>query len=93
MRERGEVRVKLRVGNRDRVINFKDMDVSMPIASMRQTLRAGKSRLVIDEDEGFGYIEDKKTGEKIDLAVRHGVYFFKAKILSPDSSLGFARQG
>ena len=85
--------MKLRLGNRNRIINFKDMDVRMAIASMRQTLRAGKSRLVIDEDEGFGYIEDKKTGEKIELVVRHGVYFFKAKIRSPDSSLGFARQG
>ena len=97
IQERGEARVAVEIDGARHVIPFKDMDVSMPIASMRRTIKCG-NRLVIEEDGGT--ITNKTTGHQIKLHERRGTYFFKCKILPPtertdeaDRTSGFMRQG
>ena len=97
IQERGEARVAVEIDGARHVIPFKDMDVSMPIAPMRRTIKCG-NRLVIEEDGGT--ITDKTTGHQIKLHERRGIYFFTCKILPPtertdeaDRTSGFMRQG
>ena len=83
------------IGDDLHTIPFNDMKVSMPIASMRQTIKAGNSLFITD---GGGYIKNKATGKKIILHERCGVYFFKLRLLPPaqqqqsDRASGFTRQ-
>ena len=59
------------------------MKVSMPIASMRRTVKAGNDLFIT---EGGGTITNRKTKSQILLHERMGVYFFKMKILPPKPS-------
>ena len=96
LEDRGEARCAVEVDGVQHVIAFKDMDVSMPIASMQRAVKCG-NRLEIDDDGGS--ITNKLTGERIRLHERRGTYFFKCKFLSPEAlpdamrSSGFIRQG
>ena len=97
IKERGEVKIHVEIDGEQHVIPFKDMDVSMPIASMRRTVKCG-NRLVIDEDGGS--ITNKITKKVIKLHERQGTYFFKCKILPPSRKIddasknsGFIRRG
>ena len=70
------------------------MNVSMPIASMRRTVRSGY-RTALDED--ISYIENKVTRKRIQLNNREGTFFFKCKLMGPifkaNASSGFMRLG
>ena len=78
------------------VVPYKDMDVSMPIASMRQAVDKGSDMFLT---KGGGWLKHKKSGTSIRLHERLGVYFFKMKFLNyneqlkyqPDSSSPFTR--
>ena len=77
------------------VVPFKDMNVTMPIASMRQTIKKGNDLRITQEG---GTITHRKTGKVIRLHERQGVYFFKMRMLSPHKQVqyqskpsGFAR--
>ena len=96
LEDRGEAKCAVEIDGVKHVIAFKDMDVSMPIASMQRAVKCG-NRLEIDDDGGS--ITNKLTGERIRLHERRGTYFFKCKFLSPETlpeamrSSGFIRQG
>ena len=97
LEDRGEARCAVEIDGAKHVIPFKDMNVSMPIASMRRTVRCG-NRLLIEEDGGT--ITNKITGHQIRLHERRGTYFFKCRFLPPtertaeaERTSGFMRQG
>ena len=52
---------------------FKDMNVTMPIASMIQAVKNGNT-LTISEDGGTA--TNRKTGKVVRLHERQGVHFF-----------------
>ena len=99
---RGTVALKGHIDGNLHTVPFNDMPTTMPIASMRQTIKKGNDLHITPEG---GFIRNRKTGEKINLHERGGVYFFKMKFLPPSDqpqpvvesqirknrSLGFAR--
>ena len=56
------------------------MPISMPIASMRQTIKRGKDLHITPHG---GVIRNRLTGKTIKLHERGGVCFFKVKFLPP----------
>ena len=96
IKERGEVAVDLLTDGLPCKMVFKDMDVSMPIASGRMCVDSGDTFAVIHK--GGGTLKNIVSGKEIRLYARQGVYFFKSTILPPgsiatDPSSPFARQG
>ena len=94
----GEVELTGEIDGAVHTIPFFDMKVSMPIASMRRTVKAGNDLLITEEG---GCITNRQTKQKILLHERCGVYFFKMKLLPPDqqpqkgdklATSGFGRQ-
>ena len=83
IKERGEVLVDCTIDGEKFQIPFRDMDVTMPLASMRRVVRSGHNQMVIEE--GGGHITNLISKKRIRLYERKGVYFFKAKILPPGS--------
>ena len=79
----GDVDITGIIDGAEYTIPFKDMKVSMPIASMRRTVKAGNDLFIT---EGGGTITNRKTKSQIRLHERMGVYFFKMKILPPKPS-------
>lgn len=77
----GEVELTGEIDGAIHTIPFFDMKVSMPIASMRRTVKAGNDLLITEEG---GCITNRLTKQKIILHERCGVYFFKMKLLPPD---------
>ena len=76
---KGDIRLKGRIDDEIYTVPFKDMDVSMPIASMPQVVANG-SDLLISLD---GAKIMRKDGREIQLHERKGVYFFKMALLPP----------
>ena len=90
------------IDGHEHVVPFNDMKISMPIASMRQTIKKGNDLYITPSG---GTIKNRKTGKTIKLHERGGVYFFKMTFLPPhlqpcsndqdkgrkNMSLGFAR--
>jgi hypothetical protein len=74
----GELEVAGTIDGNLHVIPFKDMKVSLPIASMRHAIDKG-SRLLIQK--GGGTLTHLKTNTVIRLHERMGVYFFKMQVL------------
>ena len=103
--ERGAVKVNMEIDGEVHKIKYRDMDVSMPIASIKQAMKTGNNEMVINRNGGT--ITNLITGKVIKLHERLGVYFFKAKILPPSPGMwsdelplelnedlsGFARRG
>ena len=94
--ERGEVAVDLLTDGLPCRMVFKDMDVSMPIASGRSCVSSGDTFAIVHK--GGGTLKNIVSGKEVRLYARQGVYFFKSTILPPgsftgDSSSPFARQG
>ena len=91
----GEIDLTGYIGDDVHTIPFNDMKVSMPIASMRKTIKAGNDLHITLEG---GYIENRQSGRRILLHERCGVYFFKLQLLPPhlqeqeNRKSGFARQ-
>ena len=83
IQERGEVTLVGRIDDEDHEITFSDMDVTMPIASMRKAVKKG-SDLIITSDGGR--ITNKQTGTSIRLYERQGAWFFKMKLYSPEET-------
>ena len=93
----GDVRLKGMIDGELYTIPFKDMRVSMPIASMPQTVANGNDLMITPDG---AKIRCRKTGHEIKLHERKGVYFFKMSLLPPDQQpknskridVGFQRQ-
>ena len=81
---RGTVSLTGHVDGRLHTVPFNDMKTTMPIASMRQTVKKGNDFHIISEG---GIIRNKKTGGTIKLHERGGVYFFKMKFLPPSEQI------
>ena len=73
----GELEVAGTIDGNLHCIPFKDMQVSLPIASMRHAIDKG-SRLLIQK--GGGTLTHMKTNTVIKLHERMGVYFFKMRV-------------
>ena len=76
-------------------INFRDMEVEMPILSVRKMVK--NHHRVQFQDKG-GYIENIKTGRRISFHEHAGVYYLKLKVddmdlIVKDNESGFPRPG
>ena len=78
----GEIDLTGTIDGELRTIPFVDMKVSMPIASMRRTVKQGND-LIMTEDGGI--IRNRRTKKVIRLHERQGLYFFKMKLFRPRS--------
>ena len=78
----GEISLTGHIDDNLHTIVFKDMNVTMPIASMIQAVKKGNT-LTISEDGGA--ITNRATGKVVRLHERQGVYFFKMKLLPAQS--------
>ena len=81
----------------DFCISFKDMDIDMPILSVRKMVK--NDNVVSFQDDG-GSILNRRTGRAIHFYEHEGVYFVKLRIKDPEHTLmidadaqGFRRQG
>jgi hypothetical protein len=99
--EKGSVNVTGKIGNQDAHINFRDMEVELPILSVRKMVKKGNQVLF---DEGGGFITNRATGARIRFFEYAGAYYLKLEVGDPDAANlitgkgkgktpGFARPG
>ena len=90
---KGRVTVDGGADNMPFPINFKDMEVELPIRSVREMVKRGNNvRLVPDG----GAINHRDTGRSIKFRKHEGVYFLKLKVAGPNADSGqltFVRPG
>ena len=94
--ERGEVEVDMIADQLPCRMAFRDMDVSMPIASGRACVASDDTLAIIHRASGM--LKNVVTGKEVRLYARQGVYFFKGTFLNPGAineqlSPLFVRQG
>ena len=74
-------------------IPFQDMDVELPILSVRQSVKSGQR---VSFFEGGGELKDTTTGKTIQIHEIEETYFMKLKVSPPSdeqlSIADFARQ-
>ena len=80
----GEVELTGYIDGELHTIPFVDMKVSMPIASMRKTVKCGNDLMITDYG---GIIRNRRTKKIIRLHERQGLYFFKMKLLPPNEQI------
>ena len=74
-------------------INFKDMEVELPILSVRKMVKRGNDVRFVPDG---GTITHRDTGRSITFHEHEGVYFLKLKVAGPDADSGqldFVRPG
>ena len=73
-------------------VPFQDMDVELPIISVRKCVKSGKD---VRFYEGGGELRDRRTGKTIHIHELDGTYFIRMKVELPDapSPEPFHRQG
>ena len=69
---------------------FNDMDVTMPIASMSESVHRGNELRI---KKGGGTVTNMKSGKVVILHEREGVYFFKMSLLPPQLQQRYAQLG
>ena len=69
-------------------MTFNDMDVTMPIASMSESVHHGNELHI---KKGGGTITNVKSGKVVNLHEREGVYFFKMSLLPPQVQERYAQ--
>ena len=96
--ERGGVTIKCLIDDDIHRIPYRDMDVTMPLVSAKQSLDKGDNYLVLNQLGGR--LINLTSKKSIRIWQRHGVFFFKATFLPPDkptddasSSSPFGRRG
>ena len=62
-------------------IPFQDMDVELPIVSVRKCVKAGKD---VKFYEGGGQLKDRNTGKTIQIYELDNTYYMKLKAHSPE---------
>lgn len=94
MPHRGHINLSVEIGGEDHMIPMDDIDVDLPILSVRRIVRQGN---LVKFRRGGGYIRNATTGTRLHFVERQGVYFIKVKVKdpSPDDKAGqvFARPG
>ena len=78
-------------------IPFNNMEVQIPILSLRNTMKRGHTARL---NQRGGYIKNLMNGQRAPVYEREGVYYLKVKIRAPpplpdvsSSEVGFARPG
>ena len=75
-------------------VPFQDMDVELPIISVRKCVKSGKD---VRFFEGGGELHDRNSGKTIRIFEIDGTYFIKLKVDIPDCNMvdptPFHRQG
>ena len=69
-------------------LNFTNMKVDVPIASVRKFVKSGND---VAFYEGGGCIVNRESKEKVKFVELGGVYFLKVRVKAEQSTLGFAR--
>ena len=69
-------------------LNFTNMKVDVPIASVRKFVKSGND---VAFYEGGGCIVNRESKEKVKFDELGGVYFLKVRVNAEPSTLGFAR--
>ena len=90
---KGRVEISASAGGQDFHCAFKDMEVELPILSVRKIVK--RRNKVEFADEG-GTITHNDSGAVMRFFEHEGVYFLKLKVHDPDvpsQQLGFSRQG
>ena len=77
---RGKCRIRGKSDNQELVIPFQDMDVELPIVSVRKCVKSGKD---VNFFEGGGELKDRSTGKTIRNHEIDGTYFMKLKVHDP----------
>ena len=68
---------------RPSAMDFNEANVKKPLASASCVTRAG-NRIMLDEDGGI--IENKKTGERMQVTVENGVYVYEIQMENGDTT-------
>ena len=79
------VRFRSKGDNRDCSLKFHVTDATKPLASAAAIAKLGNK--VVMEGPG-GYIQNERTGDRIDLKLKGGVYVFDIEV-----DAGFSRRG
>ena len=90
---KGRVEVQASSGGLEFSCAFKDMEVELPILSVRKIVKRKNQVLFTD---GGGTITHNDTGHVMKFYEHEGVYFLKLKVHDPDmpgQQLGFSRPG
>ena len=94
LKNEGRVRVEATVNGESFPIPFQNMQVDVPILSVRKYVRNGWK---FGFDEEGGYMKNKLNSKTFKFIEADGAYWIKMKIQTPDSSLlpvpGFIRPG
>ena len=95
LEHRGHCNLNVEIGGEDHILPMDDLDVDVPILSVRRIVRRGN---LVKFRRGGGYIQNARTGRKLPFIERQGVYFIKVKVKNPNptASIGesvFSRQG
>ena len=77
LRNKGRVVIPAKVAGKAFPVAFKDMEVEMPILSVRKMV---KRRNVVRFADGGGTIRNSQTGRTIRFYEHEGVYFLKLKV-------------
>ena len=89
---RGRCAINSTVDDEPFPVAFKDMDVELPILSVRKMVKRNHA---VSFDEGGGTLYNKVTKKTLHFYEYEGVYFIKLKVSGPDEDIGqlFARPG
>ena len=77
----GEIDLTGDIDGNQHTTTFKDMQVSMPVASMRKTIKAGNDSYIT---ENRSTIKHRKSGKTIQLHERCDVFFIKMSLMDHD---------
>ena len=77
LRNKGRVVIPAKVADKAFPVAFKDMEVEMPILSVRKMVKRCN---VVRFADGGGTIRNSQTGRTIRLYEHEGVYFLKLKV-------------
>ena len=93
MYNKGRVEISASAGGQDFHCAFKDMEVELPILSVRKIV---KRRNTVEFADAGGTITHNDSGAVMRFFEHEGVYFLKLKVHDPNApspQLGFSRQG
>jgi hypothetical protein len=77
---RGKCRIRGSADGQALAIPFQDMDVELPIVSVRKCVKSGKD---VNFFEGGGELKDRATGKTIKIHEIDGTYFMRLKVDDP----------
>ena len=80
LEHRGHCNLNVEIGGEDHILPMDDLDVDVPILSVRRIVRRGN---LVKFRRGGGYIQNARTGRKLPFIERQGVYFIKVKVKNP----------